>query len=116
MNGGISPDNEPDMGDGGDGAPAPSSWDSMGIGACVPIDQISIDGVPPQKGDKVNFSIGGTVEDINGSDALVKIEDINGEAVTDESRGNSETTAQMGNRLRGKAQAATDAQNSLYGG
>jgi hypothetical protein len=54
------------------------------------VDQLSEDGVPPEEGDEISCSIDGTVQDISGGMATVKITAINGEPVGAESEEGSE--------------------------
>jgi hypothetical protein len=52
-----------------------------GISANVPVDALSQDGVPPEQGDDVSFSVDGTVQSVTGSTARVKINAIDGNPV-----------------------------------
>lgn len=49
--------------------------------ATVPLDLLSEDGVPPQEGDSVSFSVDGTVKSVTGESADISIDAINGEPV-----------------------------------
>src|SRR6266478_6815467 len=64
--------------------------DAGGSGTCtVPISSISVDGTPPSVGDKVNFSIEGTVNDIQGGMASSDINTVDGEAATQDDGSNA---------------------------
>lgn len=52
-----------------------------GATATVPLDLLGEDGVPPEEGDSVSFSVDGTVKSITGESADVDIEAINGQPV-----------------------------------
>jgi hypothetical protein len=47
----------------------------------VPLDLLSEDGVPPAQGDKVSYSVDGTVQSVSGDNADVKIDAVNGQPV-----------------------------------
>src|SRR6266566_2567017 len=49
--------------------------------ASVPLDELSVSDVPPSQGDKVNFTVDGVVQSVNGSMATIKITAINGEGL-----------------------------------
>ena len=49
--------------------------------ATVPLDLLGEDGVPPEEGDDVSFSVDGTVKSIDGENATIDITAINGEPV-----------------------------------
>jgi hypothetical protein len=56
--------------------------------ACVPVNTLEEDGVAPEPGDKVSFTVDGKVEHVEGSKAYVTIEKVNGQdAVTGEEEG-----------------------------
>ncbi len=86
-----------------------------GSGTCnVPISSLSVDGTPPTVGDKVNFSVEGTVNDIQGGMASIDIHTVDGEAAQDDGSenppagngsgaGGPESLSAMGDRLRKKA-------------
>lgn len=59
----------------------------------VPVNSLEEDGVPPQEGDKVEYSVSGTVESVDGDDATVSIDSINGEPVGEEASESSEEEA-----------------------
>jgi hypothetical protein len=50
----------------------------------VPVDALSESGVPPEQGDKVSYSVEGTVQSISGPTATVSIDSVNGEPVGEE--------------------------------
>lgn len=54
---------------------------STGYTCKVPLDLLSQDGVPPEQGDSVSYSVDGTVESVDAEDATVKITSVNGEPV-----------------------------------
>jgi hypothetical protein len=56
----------------------------------VPVNALAEDGVPPEEGDSVSFSVEGKVESVSGSMATVSIDSINGEPVGEESSESSE--------------------------
>jgi hypothetical protein len=47
----------------------------------VPLDLLSEDGVPPAEGDKVSYSVDGTVQSVDGNNANVEIDAVNGQPV-----------------------------------
>ena len=47
--------------------------------ACVPVNTLEEDGVAPEPGDKVTFTVDGKVEHVEGSKAYVSIEKVNGQ-------------------------------------
>jgi hypothetical protein len=49
--------------------------------ATIPIDLLSQDGVPPEQGDSVSFSVDATVKSVSGDNATVSIQAVNGEPV-----------------------------------
>jgi hypothetical protein len=55
--------------------------DGSGYVCKVPLDLLSEDGVPPQEGDSVDYSVTGTVQSVDAEDATIKIESVNGEPV-----------------------------------
>jgi hypothetical protein len=86
----------------------------------VPLDLLAQDGVPPEQGDSVSYSVEGTVQSTDAEDATVKITSVNGEPVdesaSDEaaedqgatpdtglSSGGGPSTASMGAALRAGA-------------
>jgi hypothetical protein len=93
----------------------------------VPLDLLSEDGVPPAQGDKVSYSVDGTVDAVTGDEATITLDAINGQPVGSDSgqeeageappgappgatpalSGPGETTANMGARLRKGAKANT---------
>lgn len=89
----------------------------------VPLDLLSEDGVPPAKGDQVSYSVDGTVQNVGGENATIKIDAINGQPVGAEGPEGSpqeeaqespaeeaaepDSTAAMGANLRKKAKANT---------
>jgi hypothetical protein len=52
-----------------------------GSTATIPIDMLSQDGVPPEQGDQVSFSVDATVKSVSGDNAVVSIQAVNGEPV-----------------------------------
>ena len=73
----------------------------------VPLDLLAQDGVPPETGDSVSYSVEGTVQSTDADTATVKITSVNGEPVgggdtespAENTREPSESTADMGSRL-----------------
>jgi hypothetical protein len=55
-----------------------------GYSAKVPVNSLAEDGVPPEEGDKVSFSVDATVKSISGGSATLSIDSINGEPVSEE--------------------------------
>lgn len=49
----------------------------------VPLDLLAQDGVPPEQGDSVSYSVEGTVQSVDAEDATVKITSVNGEPVAE---------------------------------
>jgi hypothetical protein len=49
----------------------------------VPLDLLAQDGVPPEKGDQVSYSVDGTVQSVDAEDAVVKITSVNGQPVAE---------------------------------
>jgi hypothetical protein len=47
--------------------------------ACVPVNTLEEDGVAPEPGDKVTFTVDGKVEHVEGDKAYVSIEKVNGQ-------------------------------------
>jgi hypothetical protein len=64
-----------------------------GYTAKIPLDLLSQDGVPPEQGDSVDFSVSATVSSVDAEDATVKITAVNGEPV-DESASDEATEDQ----------------------
>lgn len=118
MNGGLPPpDPMADSGAPPDAMPPSPSGAPMGnCFAAVPLSAIAIDGTPPAQGDKVDFSVSGTVTALTPDGyAKVNIDAINGEAVPagdDASGAGAESLPDMAKRLRGKAAAASDDSDS----
>lgn len=52
--------------------------------ADVPVNSLAEDGVPPEEGDSVQFSCEGKVQSVQGSNATISIDSINGEPVSEE--------------------------------
>ena len=50
--------------------------------ATIPLDLLAQDGVPPEEGDDVSFSVDATVKSVSGSNAVVSIQSVNGEPVS----------------------------------
>lgn len=61
----------------------------------VPLDLLAQDGVPPETGDSVSYSVEGTVQSADAEDATVKITSVNGQPV-DESAGDEAAEDQGG--------------------
>ena|SRR5215472_10887788 len=55
-----------------------------GYTADVPVNSLQEDGVPPEEGDKVSFSVDATVKSVSGGTATLDIDSINGEPVSEE--------------------------------
>lgn len=113
---GWTPDNEGNEDESAEGSMAGST-------ATVPLD--SLGDTPPQVGDTVNFSVEGTVKSIQGSNAVIDIDTVNGDAGTnDDDTGDEEgestspgadygppagkeSLSAMGARLRKKAASSS---------
>ena len=52
-----------------------------GYTAKIPLDLLAQDGVPPEQGDSVSFSVDATVKSVDVEDATVSITSVNGEPV-----------------------------------
>jgi hypothetical protein len=50
----------------------------------IPVNSLSEDGVPPEVGDSVDYSVKGTVKSVSGGQATVDIDSVNGEPVGEE--------------------------------
>jgi hypothetical protein len=59
----------------------------------VPVNSLAEDGVPPEQGDTVEYSVSGTVQSVSGSEATIKIDSINGEPVSEEASESPEEEA-----------------------
>lgn len=89
--------------------------DKSGSYTCrLPLSALMEGGVPPEEGDSVQFSVDGTVQSVQGDTAVVKIESVNGEPVSEEgeespsdeaAENSGESTQDMGSRLRTQAPA-----------
>jgi len=55
-----------------------------GYTADVPVNSLAEDGVPPEEGDTVSFSVDATVKSVSGGTATLSIDSINGEPVSEE--------------------------------
>jgi hypothetical protein len=55
-----------------------------GYTAKVPVNSVEESGVPPEEGDKVQFSVEGTVQSVSGGTATLSIDSVNGEPVSEE--------------------------------
>lgn len=66
--------------------------------ATIPVNALAEDGVPPEEGDKVSFSVDGTVKSVSGNNATVSIDSVNGEPVGEEAAESpeEETTEEQG--------------------
>jgi hypothetical protein len=53
-----------------------------GYTAKIPLDLLAQDGVPPEQGDDVSFSVDATVKSVDADDATVSITSVNGEPVS----------------------------------
>jgi hypothetical protein len=85
----------------------------------VPLDLLAEDGVPPEKGDSVSYSVDGTVQSVDATTATIKLDAINGQPLSgasgaegaegqqpaSEEAGAGESTADMGSRLKKGAAA-----------
>lgn len=60
----------------------------------VPVSALAEDGVPPEEGDSVSFSVEGKVQDVSGDTATVDIDSINGEPIGEAGEGTPEEEAQ----------------------
>jgi hypothetical protein len=87
----------------------------------VPVNALAEDGVPPEEGDTVQYSVEGKVQSVTGGTATISIDSINGEPVAEEASetpeeeaaepetgtegagGGGESTAAMGARLKREA-------------
>lgn len=69
----------------------------------VPVNALAEDGVPPEEGDSVSFSVEGKVQSVSGNMATVSIDSINGEPVGEESSESSEEEAAEGQQGPGAA-------------
>jgi hypothetical protein len=68
-----------------DPAGSDASGGSSKVSVAVPLDLLSEDGVPPQQGDSVSFSVDGTVSSADEENATIDIKAVNGQPLTDES-------------------------------
>jgi hypothetical protein len=50
----------------------------------IPVNSLSEDGVPPEVGDSVDYSVKGTVKAVSGGSATIDIDSVNGEPVGEE--------------------------------
>jgi hypothetical protein len=55
-----------------------------GYTAKVPVNSLEESGVPPEEGDKVQFSVEATVQSVSGGTATLEIDSVNGEPVSEE--------------------------------
>jgi hypothetical protein len=67
-----------------------------GATATVPVNSLAQDGVPPEEGDKISAQIEGTVKSVDGNEATVSIDSINGEPVAEEAGESPEEEASEG--------------------
>jgi len=65
-----------------------------GYSADVPVNALQEDGVPPEEGDKVSFSVDATVKSVSGGTATIEIDAINGEPVSEEAAESPEEESQ----------------------
>jgi len=65
-----------------------------GYSADVPVNALQEDGVPPEEGDKVSFSVDATVKSVSGGTATLDIDAINGEPVSEEAAESPEEESQ----------------------
>jgi len=65
-----------------------------GYSADVPVNALQEDGVPPEEGDKVSFSVDATVKSVSGRTATLDITAINGEPVSEEAAESPEEESQ----------------------
>lgn len=59
----------------------------------VPVNALAEDGVPPEEGDTVQYSVSGKVQSVSGNNATVSIDTINGEPVGEEASESPEEEA-----------------------
>lgn len=64
-----------------------------GYTAKVPVNSLAEDGVPPEQGDSVSFSVDATVKSVSGGSATLSIDSINGEPVSEEAAESPEEEA-----------------------
>ncbi len=62
---------------------------------CAPLDAFSIGGTPPAEGDAVEFKVKGTVTRVNGDNAYVEPEEVNGQPVMNEGNDNEMSEDQL---------------------
>ena len=67
-----------------------------GVTTQVPVNALAEDGVPPEEGDSVSFSVEGKVQSVEGGTATVEIDSINGEPVGEEASESPEEEAAEG--------------------
>lgn len=67
-----------------------SSGSSGGSQICAPLDAFSIGGTPPAVGDEVSFKVKGTVSRVDGGNAYVTPQDVNGSPVMQDSMNSGE--------------------------
>src|SRR5215471_19745466 len=65
-----------------------------GYTADVPVNALQEDGVPPEQGDKVSFSVDATVKSVSGNTATLSIDAVNGEPVSEEAAESPEEESQ----------------------
>jgi hypothetical protein len=61
--------------------PADNPQGDSEIEVCVPVENITEDGVPPQEGDDVELSVKGTVSKVEGDLAWITPSEVNGQPV-----------------------------------
>jgi hypothetical protein len=61
--------------------------------AKVPVNSLGESGVPPEEGDKVQFSVDATVQSVSGGSATLSIDAVNGEPVSEEAAESPEEEA-----------------------
>ena len=83
--------------------------------ATIPVDSLEQDGTPPEEGDSVSFSVDGTVQSIDGDDATVKIESVNGEPVTETPEEESQEDQGQGQGPPGASPALAAMRKNLGG-
>jgi hypothetical protein len=66
----------------------------------VPLDSLEQDGTPPAEGDSVSFSVDGTVQSIDGDNATVKIEAINGDPTSGEQDESDDDTGPSSDQMK----------------
>lgn len=66
---------------------------SGGYTCRVPLDSLAEDGVPPEQGDSVSYSVDGTVQSVSDTDATIKVTAVNGQPIDGGGAGAGEESA-----------------------